>query len=108
VIHLKWKTVQLQNILKVKHFTERTRREQKEECKQHKSKTGDGSRQTREGSNSVAFPKICHLAGACPRMFCLQPMTESHKRGVEHMPLQLEHSMREEDERERERIHIAK
>lgn len=35
-------------------------------------------------------------------------MTESHKRGVEHMPLQLEHSMGEENERERERIHIRK
>lgn len=56
----------------------------------------------------MAFPKRCHLAGAWPRMFCLQPMTESHKRGVEHMPLQLEHSMGEENERERERIHIAK
>lgn len=35
-------------------------------------------------------------------------MTESHKRGVEHMPLQLENSMREENERKREWIHIAK
>ncbi len=85
-----------------KKIEERAGRE-KEECKQQRSKAGDGSRQKRGVSRSVVFPKRCHLAGAWPRMFCLQPMTESHKRGVEHMPLQLEHSMREENERERDR-----
>ncbi len=96
----KYKSVYLP--VRRKKIEERAGRK-KEECKQRRSKAGDGSRQKRGVSRSVVFPKRCHLAGAWPRMFCLQPMTESHKRGVEHMPLQLEHSMREENERERDR-----
>lgn len=83
---LKKKSVYL--TVRRKKIEERAGRK-KEECKQRRSKAGDGSRQKREASRSVVFRKRCHLAGAWPRMFCLQPMTESHKRGVEHMPLQL-------------------
>lgn len=53
-----------------------------------------------EGGQAAGFPKRRHLVEARPRMFPLQPMSEAHERGVEHMPLQLERSRQRNRERE--------